>query len=49
MGLKRQTKCQNDHQSVSSNGMGILQASALCSQAPESFLIQRILYASVQP
>ena len=49
VGLKRQTKCQNDHQSVSSNGMGILQASALCSQAPQSFLIQRILYASVQP
>ena len=49
MGLKRQTKCQNNHQSVSSSGMGILQASALCCQAPESFLIQHILYPSVQP
>ena len=49
VGLKRQTKCQNNHQSVSSSGMGILQASALCCQAPESFLIQHILYPSVQP
>ena len=49
VGLKRQTKCQKDHQSVLSSGMGILEASTPCCQASESFLTQRILYPSTHP